>query len=1132
MQLPSCADASANCYRHAIVAWVFACLSCGSLAHASDTFGGGTIIVPTTASGGAGAVADLQSDNDTRYTVAKSGSISIGGFGSYGGTINSVYLFAQYSTESGYTGTNAIQVNGVNTTIIPAARDYGRWGYAEITGGSFGIDTTAEIESLTVTFTNNDGGAGDAVLFDCIYVVVNPTSSIPNHPTWLEDFNGTGQADPLVWVYEEGYQRNNELQYYVVGADNGWQEDGNFIIEARKDTANDYPGYDYTSASIYTHNKFYWQYGRAQIRAKIPAKSGMWPAIWGTGENGQWPHNGEVDIMEYYGDNIKANCAVGNSTAWSAKWFSSSTSATTFFEAVDSNWRDSYHIWTMQWDDQNVRLYIDNVLLKTVPQSQLKNATGYNASWGPEYPFTQGFACWLNLAMGGAGGNPQATMNTGPQRYLIDYWKIWEGAISNVAPTNIVLDANSVEESLPAGTVVGYLTAADADPSEVHRYTLVSGTGDTHNSQFYIPEFISDNTLAGALVTNEVLDYTEGATRSIRVRVTDLEGATYDKVFSINVLPDQSIDVSASSVEVAEGGTQTFNVKLRVMPTEDVTINVSRASGDSDIGVVLGGTLTFTSANGTTWQQVTLAAAEDGDIANGVASIQCVDPGGVWTSASLSATEVDNDNNSPVVNAGPNQTVHFASAGGGTVTSGANIYLDAGLDDGANNIWEDSTGLWDVTLSGAYTFVADAGSSLQGITSAYEFAGPLDGGGGGEGSSLETLGVDRSPITLELWFKPDASPSYSSNGQILWETGGGTGLGIFYNNGLVEVAHDSNQGQISSDVSHLTDEFIQVVVTYDTSVTANSFSLYINGEHIVTTDRDDPDMCASDAAGLGKRGGSNTGGAGTGTANAESFDGQIAIFRSYHNRILNAQEVAANYEAVVGSQVSAVLDGSVNELDSESTTLAWSVISGPAAVFANTSQLDTTVSFFAAGTYVLRLTADDGTSTPGYDDLTITVGEVSPFGVWTAGTFSGTLRNVAMGADPDGDGIANLHEFAFGLDPTSPDTASLSYVVDGDVTQAGLPVLENFAPAGETPDFRAVFVRRKDYASAGITYGVDFSAELAQWTTSTATPTVLTGSGTPSDYEVVSVPYLTTVPAHDSTENLPPRFFRVAIESN
>jgi uncharacterized repeat protein (TIGR02543 family) len=339
----------------------------------------------------------------------------------------------------------------------------------------------------------------------------------------------------MVWGYEVGYQRNNEVQYYVSGASNGWQEGGNFIIEGRKESMG---GYAYTSASIITTNKYYWKFGRAQIRAKIPAKSGMWPAIWGTGEVGTWPHNGEVDIMEYYGEKILANVAVGTTTQWNAKWDGGNRTLSNLL-AVDSNWRNAWHIWTMQWDDLNVRIYVDNILVNTISQSWMKNTDGYNTTWGPQYPFqSNGMNCWLNLAMGGnAGGDPTATMNSGPQRYLIDYWKIWEGATSNVAPTNIAVSGSGVTEGLAAGTVVGTLSATDADPAEVLRYSLVTGTGSTHNAQFTIPEFISGNTLQGVLKTTGVLNYADGATRSIRVRVTDIEGLTYDKVLTINILP-------------------------------------------------------------------------------------------------------------------------------------------------------------------------------------------------------------------------------------------------------------------------------------------------------------------------------------------------------------------------------------------------------------------------------------------------------------------------------------------------------------------------------------------------------------------------------------------------------------------
>jgi hypothetical protein len=73
-------------------------------------------------------------------------------------------------------------------------------------------------------------------------------------------------------------------------------------------------------------------------------------------------------------------------------------------------------------------------------------------------------------------------------------------------------------------------------------------------------------------------------------------------------------------------------------------------------------------------------------------------------------------------------------------------------------------------------------------------------------------------------------------------------------------------------------------------------------------------------------------------------------------------------------------------------TLTWSKVSGPGSVsFANSHAAVTTATFTAAGTYVLRLTADDGALT-GTDDLNVTVG----------GTISGVGGSdfrVAAGSD-------------------------------------------------------------------------------------------------------------------------------------
>ncbi|OVE76626.1 hypothetical protein BVX97_00640, partial [bacterium E08(2017)] len=68
----------------------------------------------------------------------------------------------------------------------------------------------------------------------------------------------------------------------------------------------------------------------------------------------------------------------------------------------------------------------------------------------------------------------------------------------------------------------------------------------------------------------------------------------------------------------------------------------------------------------------------------------------------------------------------------------------------------------------------------------------------------------------------------------------------------------------------------------------------------------DTDWSGSDGAGLGARGASNTGGRGGGDSSTESFEGQIAIFRAYKNRILDSDQVMTNYNSVAGG--SALID--------------------------------------------------------------------------------------------------------------------------------------------------------------------------------------------------------------------------------
>ncbi|MBM4165303.1 MAG: RCC1 repeat-containing protein, partial [Lentisphaerae bacterium] len=104
--------------------------------------------------------------------------------------------------------------------------------------------------------------------------------------------------------------------------------------------------------------------------------------------------------------------------------------------------------------------------------------------------------------------------------------------------------------------------------------------------------------------------------------------------------PSVRVSASVKGVTVTEGGTATFQVKLTAAPAATVTVIARRTSGDADITVQSGSNLVFTTANWSTYQTVTLAAAQDADAENGSAVISLM---GVDVGAVVTATENDND---------------------------------------------------------------------------------------------------------------------------------------------------------------------------------------------------------------------------------------------------------------------------------------------------------------------------------------------------------------------------------------------------------------------------------------------------------------------------------------------------------
>ena len=86
---------------------------------------------------------------------------------------------------------------------------------------------------------------------------------------------------------------------------------------------------------------------------------------------------------------------------------------------------------------------------------------------------------------------------------------------------------------------------------------------------------------------------------------------------------------------------------MNAKPSSEITATVNWLSGDSDITVSSGSTLTFTPANGDQYQYVTLSAAEDADTSSDSTTIRISATG--ITSKDITSIEQDNDTALPTV---------------------------------------------------------------------------------------------------------------------------------------------------------------------------------------------------------------------------------------------------------------------------------------------------------------------------------------------------------------------------------------------------------------------------------------------------------------------------------------------------
>ncbi len=267
------------------------------------------------------------------------------------------------------------------------------------------------------------GGVGGGTAEPTASPLISPILSSLTLPTdhvlvWSDEFASDGLPDASKWVHETGRNKegwyNNEKQYYSSPRlENARVHDGVLTIAARKEARSDqadWGGQAYSSTRLATLGKKDWTYGFFDIRAKLPCGKGAWPAIWMLGSGpGNWPAQGELDIMEWVGSRPERMFSTVHTTSGSG---GNGKGA----DAPVADACNTFHNYQMYWTAQQIVFAVDGKVHFTYTNP----GTGV-AAW----PFDAPQFMILNVAVGGdLGGVVDDTIF--PVQMDVEYVRVYQ----------------------------------------------------------------------------------------------------------------------------------------------------------------------------------------------------------------------------------------------------------------------------------------------------------------------------------------------------------------------------------------------------------------------------------------------------------------------------------------------------------------------------------------------------------------------------------------------------------------------------------------------------------------------------------------------------------------------------------
>jgi len=348
---------------------------------------------------------------------------------------------------------------------------------------------------------------------------------------WSDEFDGT-VIDVTKWshvvdCYGGG---NNEQQCYTDRKNNSFVEQGMLNIIAQREDFIGSANADgnlsrttslpYTSAKLQTLNKGDWQYGRFEIRAKLPYGQGTWPAVWMLPTDyvyGGWAASGEIDIVEAANLKTPSGAAdaienevesrVHGTLHFGEVWPNNVHSGTAYKFAPTMNPADSFHTYAIEWQAGEIRWYVDDIHYATQRKSgwYSKYLKGDELVLGEgSAPYDQKFHLILNLAVGGAwasnANNKGIDETVFPQKLQIDFVRVYQCQLTDKTSDGCETIGENAEFVEGHKSIIPAKNVAPGPVFNLYR-TTASQTG--LNAALVFNHYDPDNSISYQEITTE-----------------------------------------------------------------------------------------------------------------------------------------------------------------------------------------------------------------------------------------------------------------------------------------------------------------------------------------------------------------------------------------------------------------------------------------------------------------------------------------------------------------------------------------------------------------------------------------------------------------------------------------------------